>query len=107
MEAVSVYLFYVWYFSEDFQKEDKTSDRSVFAAKLPKWRPLSLPFQLLLKPLQKRFIFHFYGNKKTNSLDKVCKHGLLVEIIRWQVTLCYGISSLIVIFRVFSVYFAA
>lgn len=30
-----------------------------------------LPLDWLLKPFRKRFRFHFYGNKQTNSLDKV------------------------------------
>ena len=34
-------------------------------------RPLVLPMQVMLKPLIKRFRYHFYGNKQTNSLDKV------------------------------------
>ena len=30
-----------------------------------------LPIELLLEPLRKRFKFHFYGEKKTNSKEKV------------------------------------
>lgn len=32
--------------------------------------PLSLPIQLLIEPLKKRFLFHFYGSRKTNRIDK-------------------------------------
>ena len=31
---------------------------------------LLLPFQVLLRPLKKRFRFHFTGNKETNVLHK-------------------------------------
>ena len=34
--------------------------------------PLLFPMEQLLAPLRKRFRFHFYGNVKTNSPDKVC-----------------------------------
>lgn len=33
--------------------------------------PLPLPIELLLAPLRKRFKFHFYGNRQTNSKEKV------------------------------------
>ncbi|ELU16620.1 hypothetical protein CAPTEDRAFT_170106, partial [Capitella teleta] len=37
---------------------------------IPGWRPLLLPLQLMVLPLKKRFKFHFFGNKQTNSKDK-------------------------------------
>ncbi len=42
-----------------------------FLATIPEWRPLLVPIQIMTQPLRKRFRFHFYGNKQTNSLDKV------------------------------------
>lgn len=33
--------------------------------------PLCLPIQIMLLPLGKRFRYHFYGNRQTNSLSKV------------------------------------
>ena len=33
--------------------------------------PIILPLQLLLDPLRKRFKYHFSGDKKTNSKEKV------------------------------------
>lgn len=49
--------------------------------------PLCLPIQIMLLPLIRRFRYHFYGNRQTNSLSKVthktcitytclCKHKL-------------------------------
>lgn len=33
--------------------------------------PLCLPIQVMLLPLSRRFRYHFYGNRQTNSLGKV------------------------------------
>lgn len=33
--------------------------------------PLCLPIQIMLLPLNKRFKYHFYGNRQTNSVSKV------------------------------------
>jgi len=44
-----------------------------FSIQLPPGaQPFLLPIQLLLKPFQKRFIYHFCSNEKTNRIDKVC-----------------------------------
>lgn len=32
--------------------------------------PLCLPIKLLVEPLRKRFVYHFYGARKTNRADK-------------------------------------
>lgn len=40
--------------------------------------PIFLPLELMLDPLRKRFKYHFYGDKKTNSKEKVnitSQHG--------------------------------
>ncbi|KAL1457966.1 hypothetical protein WDU94_008144 [Cyamophila willieti] len=42
--------------------------------------PSTLPISLLLKPLQKRFLFHFAGSKQTNRIDKP----------EWYLTLILG-----------------
>ncbi|KAI8506662.1 RAD50-interacting protein 1 [Branchiostoma belcheri] len=44
-------------------------------------RPFLLPLQLLLKPLRKRFKFHFTGSKQTNALDK--PEWYLTQILGW------------------------
>ena len=33
--------------------------------------PMFLPLELMLKPLRKRFKYHFCGDRKTNSKEKV------------------------------------
>lgn len=38
---------------------------------LPPSPPIILPIQIMLNPLQKRFKYHFTGNKQTNVLNKV------------------------------------
>lgn len=38
---------------------------------LPNYKKPVLPIMLLVQPLKKRFQYHFYGNKQTNSLEKV------------------------------------
>jgi hypothetical protein len=35
---------------------------------------ISLPMELLLQPLQKRFQYHFYGKRQTNNIEKVKKY---------------------------------
>ena len=50
---------------------DKTQDQHG-TQNIPKLTdPLPLPFELLLAPLRKRFKFHFYGDRQTNSKEKV------------------------------------
>uniref|UniRef100_A0A0B6ZWY6 RAD50-interacting protein 1 n=1 Tax=Arion vulgaris TaxID=1028688 RepID=A0A0B6ZWY6_9EUPU len=44
-------------------------------------KPLLLPLELMLKPLKKRFRYHFYGQKQTNSLDK--PEWYLTQILSW------------------------
>ncbi|ESP04039.1 hypothetical protein LOTGIDRAFT_212244 [Lottia gigantea] len=43
--------------------------------------PLAYPMQLMLLPLRKRFRFHFYGNKQTNSLDK--PEWYFTQVLTW------------------------
>lgn len=42
---------------------------------------LLLPIQLMLQPLQKRFVFHFMSKKPTNRLDK--PEWYLTQILAW------------------------
>ncbi|RUS71090.1 hypothetical protein EGW08_021151 [Elysia chlorotica] len=44
-------------------------------------KPLLLPLELMLKPLRKRFRYHFYGQKQTNSLDK--PEWYLTQVLSW------------------------
>ncbi|XP_033630569.1 RAD50-interacting protein 1-like isoform X1 [Asterias rubens] len=48
---------------------------------LPGSRPLLLPLYLLLKPLHKRFRYHFHGKKQTNGLDK--PEWYLTQVLNW------------------------
>ncbi|KAL5016714.1 hypothetical protein ScPMuIL_006303 [Solemya velum] len=43
---------------------------SASSSQAPGMRTPILPLQIMLKPLRKRFRFHFYGRKQTNSLHK-------------------------------------
>lgn len=45
---------------------------------LPPSPPIILPIQIMLNPLQKRFKYHFTGNKQTNVLNKVWEKVLIV-----------------------------
>ncbi|KAI8794641.1 RAD50-interacting protein 1 [Biomphalaria glabrata] len=44
-------------------------------------KPLLLPLELMLKPLRKRFQYHFYGSRQTNSLDK--PEWYLTQVLTW------------------------
>ncbi|CAL1527454.1 unnamed protein product [Lymnaea stagnalis] len=44
-------------------------------------KPLLLPLELMLKPLRKRFHYHFYGQKQTNSLEK--PEWYLTQVLTW------------------------
>nr|XP_009858853.2 RAD50-interacting protein 1-like [Ciona intestinalis] len=46
-----------------------------------KQEDLLLPFQLLLRPLKRRFIFHFTGTKPTNVIHK--PEWYLTQILNW------------------------
>ncbi|XP_067125380.1 RAD50-interacting protein 1 isoform X2 [Centruroides vittatus] len=45
------------------------------------FEPLLLPLQMMMRPLQKRFIFHFTTKKQTNRLDK--PEWYLTQILMW------------------------
>ncbi|XP_044041303.1 RAD50-interacting protein 1 isoform X2 [Siniperca chuatsi] len=44
--------------------------------------PLCLPIQILLMPLSRRFRYHFYGNRQTNSLSK--PEWYLTQVLMWM-----------------------
>ncbi|CAG9767432.1 unnamed protein product [Ceutorhynchus assimilis] len=48
---------------------------------LADFHPPSLPIELLIQPLQKRFIYHFYGTRKTNRPDK--PEWYFTQILCW------------------------
>lgn len=44
-------------------------------------QPNLLPLRLMIKSLRKRFRFHFYGNKQTNSIDK--PEWYFAQVLGW------------------------
>uniref|UniRef100_A0A674C104 RAD50-interacting protein 1 n=1 Tax=Salmo trutta TaxID=8032 RepID=A0A674C104_SALTR len=50
--------------------------------RLPPTTPLSLPVQIMLLPLSKRFRYHFTGNRQTNSLNK--PEWFLTQVLMWM-----------------------
>ncbi|XP_055046357.2 RAD50-interacting protein 1 [Misgurnus anguillicaudatus] len=44
--------------------------------------PLSLPIQIMLLPLSKRFRYHFTGNRQTNNLSK--PEWYLTQVLMWM-----------------------
>uniref|UniRef100_A0A8C0B7A6 RAD50-interacting protein 1 n=1 Tax=Buteo japonicus TaxID=224669 RepID=A0A8C0B7A6_9AVES len=48
---------------------------------LPPSPPIILPIQIMLNPLQKRFKYHFTGNKQTNVLNK--PEWYLTQVLMW------------------------
>ncbi|KAK2514564.1 Rint1 [Columba guinea] len=48
---------------------------------LPSSPPIILPIQIMLNPLQKRFKYHFTGNKQTNVLNK--PEWYLTQVLMW------------------------
>uniref|UniRef100_A0A4W5N0G7 RAD50-interacting protein 1 n=1 Tax=Hucho hucho TaxID=62062 RepID=A0A4W5N0G7_9TELE len=55
---------------------------SVSRVGLPPTTPLSLPVQIMLLPLSKRFRYHFTGNRQTNSLNK--PEWFLTQVLMWM-----------------------
>ncbi|XP_044132702.1 RAD50-interacting protein 1 [Bufo gargarizans] len=48
---------------------------------LPSSPPIILPIQIMLSPLQKRFRYHFTGNRQTNVLSK--PEWYLTQVLMW------------------------
>nr|CAI5822245.1 unnamed protein product [Callosobruchus analis] len=57
------------------------STPAVQSALLSEFPPLCLPIQLLLESLRKRFIYHFYGTRQTNRVDK--PEWYFTQILTW------------------------
>ncbi|XP_012732161.3 RAD50-interacting protein 1 [Fundulus heteroclitus] len=55
-----------------------TVSSSTLASPAP---PLCLPIQIMLQPLAKRFRYHFYGNRQTNSIHK--PEWYLTQVLKW------------------------
>ncbi|CAH1179774.1 unnamed protein product [Phaedon cochleariae] len=53
----------------------------VTSALLSNFPPLCLPLQLMVLPLRKRFIYHFYGSRQTNRIDK--PEWYFTQILTW------------------------
>ncbi|KAG9329776.1 hypothetical protein JZ751_029640 [Albula glossodonta] len=51
-------------------------------AGLPQAPPLSLPIQIMILPLSKRFRYHFTGNRQTNCLNK--PEWYLTQVLMWM-----------------------
>lgn len=52
------------------------------ASPQPQAPPICLPIQIMLQPLSKRFRYHFYGNRQTNSLSK--PEWYLTQVLMWM-----------------------
>ncbi|XP_025836467.1 RINT1-like protein [Agrilus planipennis] len=48
---------------------------------LSDFMPLCLPLELMISPLRKRFLYHFYGPRKTNRVDK--PEWYFTQILAW------------------------
>ncbi|XP_030295865.1 RAD50-interacting protein 1 isoform X3 [Sparus aurata] len=60
-----------------------TSTQPVSSVAPPsKGPPLCLPIQIMLLPLSRRFRYHFYGNRQTNSLSK--PEWYLTQVLMWM-----------------------
>ncbi|KAJ9577197.1 hypothetical protein L9F63_006254, partial [Diploptera punctata] len=61
--------------------EDLIPQPVVTSTLLTDFPPLCLPISLLIRPLRKRFLFHFYGAKQTNRADK--PEWFFTQILTW------------------------
>lgn len=52
-----------------------------FVGVLSKFQQPPLPIELLIQPLKKRFLYHFYGNRKTNRIDR--PEWYFTQILTW------------------------
>uniref|UniRef100_A0A7N6A6F2 RAD50-interacting protein 1 n=1 Tax=Anabas testudineus TaxID=64144 RepID=A0A7N6A6F2_ANATE len=60
----------------------QTSYPPIWSTPLSQEPPLCLPIQIMLLPLGKRFRYHFYGNRQTNSLSK--PEWYLTQVLMWM-----------------------
>ncbi|KAG0429620.1 hypothetical protein HPB47_023446 [Ixodes persulcatus] len=72
-------------FEKEFEKVLQNMGWPILNTGAPsrKWgrRRLLLPLELMLRPLKKRFLFHFTGKRQTNRLDK--PEWYLSQILTW------------------------
>ncbi|PNF38938.1 hypothetical protein B7P43_G07458 [Cryptotermes secundus] len=61
--------------------EDLLPQPVVTSTLLTDFAPLCLPISLLIRPLRKRFLFHFYGTRQTNRPDK--PEWFFTQILTW------------------------
>ncbi|KAF5269578.1 hypothetical protein FQR65_LT05916 [Abscondita terminalis] len=61
----------------DLPEELVPAQQGIFSG----FQHLSLPVQLLIEPLKKRFLFHFYGSRKTNRIDK--PEWYFTKVLTW------------------------
>ncbi|XP_054257959.1 RAD50-interacting protein 1 [Macrosteles quadrilineatus] len=54
---------------------------TVTSSLLSNFPPISLPINLLIRPLRKRFIYHFCGNKETNKPEKT--EWYMTQVVNW------------------------
>ena len=59
----------------------ETVDPLITSALLSDFPPLCLPVSLLIQPLKKRFLYHFYGTRQTNRSDK--PEWYFTQILTW------------------------
>ncbi|XP_051974974.1 RAD50-interacting protein 1-like [Xyrauchen texanus] len=65
--------------SDDLISEKKETPSRPGLSQTP---PLSLPIQIMLLPLSKRFRYHFTGNRQTNNLSK--PEWYLTQVLIWM-----------------------
>ncbi|XP_026002795.1 RAD50-interacting protein 1 isoform X1 [Astatotilapia calliptera] len=58
------------------------SSEALSSPQMSKPAPLCLPIQIMLLPLNKRFKYHFYGNRQTNSVSK--PEWYLTQVLMWM-----------------------
>jgi hypothetical protein len=51
------------------------------SALLSDFLPPPLPLQLMVRPLRRRFLFHFSGQRQTNRLDK--PEWFMAQVLAW------------------------
>ncbi|XP_019747358.1 RAD50-interacting protein 1 isoform X1 [Hippocampus comes] len=63
------------------QRTSPCSKAEAQAVAFPKDPPLCLPIKIMLQPLSKRFRYHFYGNRQTNTPGK--PEWYLTQVLMW------------------------
>uniref|UniRef100_A0AAX7TN27 RAD50-interacting protein 1 n=1 Tax=Astatotilapia calliptera TaxID=8154 RepID=A0AAX7TN27_ASTCA len=58
------------------------TSEALSSPQMSKPAPLCLPIQIMLLPLNKRFKYHFYGNRQTNSVSK--PEWYLTQVLMWM-----------------------